>query len=81
MEVLRVGSVFVVHPCSLYLKVPSSTILFASVTRMGISSRHAGRRQVLCPRDERVLIPNVRINPKTDLLEMLTGADRFLYPH
>lgn len=48
-------------------------------------SHSSGRRWALCPRDERVLLPNVRINPRNkakdaksakDLVKMLARAGK-----
>ena len=46
---------------------------------MGMSLYRSGKRQVLCPRDERALVRNVRINPRTKakyLVKMLAETGK-----
>ena len=68
---------------SRFLKVPRSSVqtIIRKYKHHGNvqPSYRSGRRRILCPRDERALVRNVHINPRTkakDLVKMLAEAGK-----
>lgn len=56
--------------------------LSASINTLGMSSHRSGRGRVLCPRDERALVRNVCVNPRTKAkvpVKMLAEAGKSHY--